>query len=274
MIINDVSTLDLRSYKRLFTFGCSFTGYIWPTWADILHEDMPNAEHYNFGKSGAGQLFILSMISEANQRYKFNQDDLIIVQWSTFFREDRYIKKSWQTPGNIFTQKFYDDNFVRYFTDLRGYIIRDLAIITSAKYVLNSLPSDSVMLTSIPITSEISNIEPETTIDDVLELYKDTIASMQTPMTEVLRSPGNTLIFPWDTDISYYDPVNGNPKEIFFDYHPSPVLYYEYLKKLNFNVTDVAKNYAIDSANHIHTLNTKQQLQAWHNHDYPQTKIL
>ena len=274
MIINDVSTIDLSSYKRLFTFGCSFTGYVWPTWAEILHKDMPNAEHYNFGKSGAGQLFILSMISEASQKYKFNQDDLIVVQWSTFFREDRYIKKCWQTPGNIFTQHMYDDKFIRHFTDLRGYVIRDLALMTAAKYMLTALPSASIMLTSIPITSELNNIEPDTKIDDVLELYKDTIASMQTPMTEVLRPSGNTTIFPWDTDISYYDPVNGDPKKLFFDYHPGPVLYYEYLKKLNFPVTDVAKNYAIDSENFIHTLNTRQQLQAWHNHDYPQHKIL
>jgi hypothetical protein len=274
MIITDVSTLDLSSYKRLFTFGCSFTGYMWPTWADILHKDMPNAVHYNFGKSGAGQLFILSMLTEVSQRYKFDKDDLIVIQWSTFFREDRYLEKCWKTPGNIFTQDLYDANFIRYFTDLRGYVIRDLALMTAAKYMLTALPSDSIMLTSIPITGEISNLEPNTKIDDVLEVYKDTIAALQKPMTEVFRPPGNTTIFPWDTDISYYDPINGDPKKLSFDYHPGPVLYHEYLKKLNFPLTDAAKNYAIESENYIHTLNTRQQLQVWHNHDHPQQKIL
>jgi hypothetical protein len=275
MIITDVSTLNLSSYKRLFTFGCSFTGYMWPTWADILHKEMPkNTEHYNFGKSGGGQLFILSMLSEASQKFNFTKDDLIVIQWSTFFREDRYIKRCWQTPGNIFTQSMYDDNFIRYFTDLRGYIIRDLALMTAARYMLTALPSSSIMLSSIPINGELINIEPNTKIDDVLELYKDTISLIQKPMTEVLRPPNNDSIFPWDSDIEYYDPVNDNPKKLFRDYHPGPVLYYEYLQKLKFPVTDIGKKYATESENHVHTLQTRQEIGAWHNHDNSQHIIL
>ena len=30
---------------RLFTFGCSFTQYMWPTWADIL------SKNFNFYES-------------------------------------------------------------------------------------------------------------------------------------------------------------------------------------------------------------------------------
>ena len=274
MIINDVSTIDLSSYKRLFTFGCSFTGYIWPTWADILHKEMPNATHYNYGRSGAGQLFITCMLTEANQRHNFDKDDLIIVQWSTFFREDRYIKNWWHTPGNIFTQNMYDEKFIRKFTDLRGYIIRDLSLITMSKHMLQALPSDSVMLTSIPITSELSNIEPETKIDDVLELYRDTIDCMQTPMTEALRPDGNNTIFPWSTNIGYYDLDNGEPNKLFMDYHPGPILYHEYLKKLNFPLTEISRKYADVSENYVHAFRTRQEIAAWHNHDHPQQKIL
>ena len=27
-------------YNRLFTFGCSYTRYNWPTWADIIADDL------------------------------------------------------------------------------------------------------------------------------------------------------------------------------------------------------------------------------------------
>ena len=31
---------DWTKYKRFFTFGCSFTCYMWPTWADIISKEM------------------------------------------------------------------------------------------------------------------------------------------------------------------------------------------------------------------------------------------
>jgi len=36
--------------RRLFAFGCSFTQYKWPTWADILGKSFDLS--YNLGKSG------------------------------------------------------------------------------------------------------------------------------------------------------------------------------------------------------------------------------
>jgi len=264
MIINDISTVNLHSYKRLFTFGCSFTGYMWPTWADILHKEMPNAKFYNFGKSGGGQLFILSMLVEANQRYNFNKDDLIVVQWSTFFREDRYIRRNWLTPGNIFTQNEYNEDFVKKFVDLRGCFIRDLALITAAKHMLSFLPSSGILLSSIPINGELNKIDHTIMIGDVLTLYKDTIDSLQTPMTEVLRPPGENKIFPWECNINYYDLDQKNPNKLVTDYHPGPILYYDYLKKLKFPVTDISKKYATETENHICNLKTKQEIGSWH----------
>ena len=47
--------IDFNKYKRVFAFGCSFTNYIYPTWADLIMHEMPSAECYNFGKAGGGQ---------------------------------------------------------------------------------------------------------------------------------------------------------------------------------------------------------------------------
>ena len=48
--------------KRLFAFGCSFTGYGWPTWADIIGQSFDYYE--NWGKSGIGNYLISSRVVE------------------------------------------------------------------------------------------------------------------------------------------------------------------------------------------------------------------
>ena len=56
-------------------------------------------------------------------------NDLIIVMWSTFCREDRWItNRNWVNPGNIFSQKEYDDEFVQKYADSTGYLIMHLLL--------------------------------------------------------------------------------------------------------------------------------------------------
>jgi len=272
MITNNLSNLDLTSYKRLFVFGCSFTNYMWPTWADLLHTEMPNAEFFNLGKSGAGSQFISSMVVEANQRYTFTESDLIIVQWSTYFREDRYVNNFWNTPGNIFTQQTYDDTFIRNFACIRGYIIRDLAIMTSIKYMLNSLPCSTVLLSSIPIDAEIELIDPDVNIDDVVDLYKDTIDSLQPAMSELLRPAGNSSVFAWHAKVHYSDPTNN--KTLVYDYHPTPASYYIYLKKLGFNLTEKSLDYANEVETIMDTIKTRAEFEIYWPSVSPAIKIL
>ena len=81
---------DFSKFKRFFAFGCSFTNYAWPTWANILHQEM-DAEFFNLGRRGSGNLFTACRISEANNRFKFCDTDLVIVMFISEVREDRYI---------------------------------------------------------------------------------------------------------------------------------------------------------------------------------------
>ena len=86
--------------KRLFTFGCSFTNYYWPTWADIISQDYDYFQ--NWGKIGGGNKFIYLSLVECHQRNKFTPDDTIMLMWSSQAREDRYIKDEWYTPGPVY----------------------------------------------------------------------------------------------------------------------------------------------------------------------------
>ena len=65
-------------YNRFFAFGCSYTHYLWPTWANIIARDT-GLPFQNWGKSGAGNVYIHHKMVEAKIKESINDDDLIIV---------------------------------------------------------------------------------------------------------------------------------------------------------------------------------------------------
>ena len=78
---------------RIFCFGCSFTRWFWPTWADILAvhmKDIHNVDVYNLGHRGLSNQGIAYTIMLANKKYKFTDNDKIIVLWTTADRFDTY----------------------------------------------------------------------------------------------------------------------------------------------------------------------------------------
>ena len=77
---------------RIFAFGCSLTHYFFPTWADILIRQYENQGYHgeNWGRSGAGNQYISTRLWEANTVHRFNKDDVILLQWTSMFRSDRY----------------------------------------------------------------------------------------------------------------------------------------------------------------------------------------
>jgi len=106
--------------KRFFAFGCSYTSYSWPTWADLVGIEYEFAR--NWGISGIGNRAIAERIAEANTAYEFGPDDVVVVQWSSHLRNDWWHQFSlperqagWKTAGSIFNyinQKLYDKKWI------------------------------------------------------------------------------------------------------------------------------------------------------------------
>lgn len=210
---------DLKKYKRFFAFGCSMTAYYWPTWADIIAQEIP--ESYNYGKSGGGNLFIASQVTEANQRFKFDENDLVMVMWSSIHREDRYMNNVWETPGNIYTQGTYDDAFVRKFADVRGYYIRDMALITMTLKLLESTGTNFHMLKMSPFDTGHGEVAPDRSIYDAQVLYYSTLKKIGPDILN-LECGGKWPIVP----------IRGRSKGQTADYHPTTAQHASYLKKL------------------------------------------
>jgi len=222
--IEPVNT-DLSKYKRLFTFGCSFTSYEWPMWSDVMASQMPNATHINLGQAGSGNQLIAIRIAEANARYKFTKDDLVMVLWSTVCREDRYTDDHWWCVGNTFSNssKLYTEKFTRKYCDPKGYLIRDLALIAMSEDYLKAAPCDALTMISVPFTHQQDLDDPSVHV--VLELYDDLIRSYRPNMLDNL----------WGG--VWQDGHKG-------DYHPTPLQWLTYLKSIKMPISKEAEAFA------------------------------
>ena len=70
--------------KRLFTFGCSFTSWKWPTWNDYIGLNFD--EYYSLGCGGADNKNILYRLLQADRKYKFTSNDCVMVMFTSFNR--------------------------------------------------------------------------------------------------------------------------------------------------------------------------------------------
>jgi len=241
--------IDFTKYKRLFTVGCSFTEYFYPTWANILSKSLPNAEFYNLGLSGTSNPFIANRMVEANKKFKFTDTDLVIIMWTTTARETHYVRGRWFNPGNIFSQHEYSKEFVEKFADPDGYLIRDMATIEMATAYANNLPCDYIGLLSTPLDFRyLGDFSPGSNHDlanEILDTYSDLISTFPKSMFELEMNSD------WQPGSKYICSITGETRE---DYHPSPIRYCNYLVKLGLPITQDSIDYAKECNDIIATL--------------------
>jgi hypothetical protein len=228
------------NHKRIFCFGCSFTDYkTMPTWADILklHFEKTDTEIYNLGKRGAGNYYIFNTIVEKSLEYNFTKDDLILIQWSGFLREDRFKDGKWYTPGNIITQDIYSKSVVdKWFFDEEGMTKRDYSYIHSIQKMLESDNINYEMFSmngSIPV----SQYEPQNDITDTFDfehLYEDTLSKLHPSMYEIM----------WGTEDTPMGRAQYKELKHGVDFHPLPTEHLSYLEKVfQFKPSDELRTY-------------------------------
>jgi len=133
--------------SRLFTFGCSYTSYSWPTWSNLLELEFDHVE--NWAMSGLGNRAIAERIAECHVKNQFTKDDTIIVQWSSHLRNDWYSTVSmpertsgWKTYGSIFNyhnQSLYDKKWIETFFYEPAFLMHTLNHIAMTQGLLNSV---------------------------------------------------------------------------------------------------------------------------------------
>lgn len=223
--------------SRIFTFGCSFTNYIWPTWADIILYDNKG---YNLGILGGGYDSILYRIMEADRVFKFTPDDTAIVILTTPIRWDLIFKKNnsldWSTFGQV-TTSFYS----KYLNDLytidgllfKSYynmiLIDDYLKKTKINYLLGSVNDPFINIENYFLDIKLEN----RTIDLINYVKKNVNIQLQDFYTFLYT---NNKKKEWEIVKKFQD---------YNDYHPRPKQYLKWvndilLKKIDFklNITE------------------------------------
>lgn len=232
---------DFKKYNRVFAFGCSFTQYIYPTYADVLAQECTNADYYNLGKTGAGNSLIAYRLAEANQRFKFNSNDLVVVMWTTSFREDRFVNHKWECHGNVYNCEYYDEHFLKKYADPNGYMIQSCAAITLGNGFVKSLPCDSIVLNSWPFfNKEYSEVFDSKYLNDCKNIYSN-LYDMPISLFEYLHPDLDYKNFYLRGATYILD--DGST---FKDLHPNPLAGYDYLKGIGLPVSTLSYNYAVN----------------------------
>lgn len=205
--------------RRLFTFGCSFTSYDWATWANILGYELQllhGCEFYNFGRAGAGNTYIANVISQVDQVYKFNSNDLVIVCWTSISREDRWKGGSWFTVGNIYNNSYYSKKLVNEIADRTHFLMRDLSYIKLIDSLLSSKTQYHLL--------SMSKICHEEFNDNKLSLmYEDVVNKISIDFYNLI----------WNDDMSNkYDRDCKELHKYYSEGHPTVEEHYEYVNKL------------------------------------------
>jgi hypothetical protein len=175
--------------NRLFTFGCSFTNYCWPTWADIVGSEFDQFE--NWGMNGGGNLFILNSLTECVKRRQINKDDTVIIMWSGITRDDRWINGNWQLEGSVYGRTDYTPDYIEQYVDPTGYLIRDLSIVSATVTLLKSIGCRWYFLSMVPFTYHDNNIDIEDCREynfdqQIIDLYQSEFEMIRPSVYEVI----------------------------------------------------------------------------------------
>lgn len=125
--------------SRLFVTGCSYTALAWwPTWADVLSNKYN--EYENWGIPGIGNRAIFNRLNEMIYKKSINKNDTVVVQWSLPTREDRYFRNTgWLPAGNIYTNPFYQGEFIEKYWDVEMSMIEMLNYVHASRHILTGL---------------------------------------------------------------------------------------------------------------------------------------
>jgi len=232
---------------RLFTFGCSFTNYHWPTWADILEPGYD--EYHNWARPGAGNQFIFERLVEADITFGFTPDDTIIVMWSSHNRHDWYDWFGWQTKGNVLDNpEFFDKAYLDRFYDIKASIMHSFNYIHAAQQLLENKHSNWKMTSMDELVKPV--VSEEYMIPKLIKKLTSNEFSTFKEWPELLKyesilTGSNWLSMPlkkyMDNTKYKYTKKQGDT----WDFHPTPIIHYNWLVDQGFEVTDEGKDLAV-----------------------------
>jgi hypothetical protein len=221
---------------KLFTFGCSYTSFHWPTWPDFLRPVYNKV--YNYAHAGAGNTYIFSHFMHAINQNLVNKEDTVIVQWSGLPREDKIFSghTTFTTGGLIYNNPSYDEAYYsKYYSPYQ----KGLELITYIKAV-------RLICKNLGIKYKMFNMFPQWVSDFLGEPYGYDTALYQNAYSELTKNGLLNEIKKLNNNSDFiqisleefnldnrkqigYQCVNGKAS---MDSHPTPYIHYRYAKEV------------------------------------------
>jgi hypothetical protein len=203
---------------KIFTYGCSFTNYVWPTWADLL---LHKNDGHNLGNIGAGAIQMMHRIVDTDGKYDFKNNDLVIAIFPTLYRWDYVFSKEskWSNDGLIINKNEFHELNNNFFT-LESLAHNNMnAMILTKNFLVNNKINHLVGC--------IENIF-ENTFDSFPLDHFNKIDYVKKNINFDLKSfnrfiYGDRLTTKWEITKTFNDT---------FDYHPRPITHYKWLKEI------------------------------------------
>jgi len=245
--------------QRLFVFGCSYTKYYWPTWADLLSL---NFDYYeNWGIGGVGNQCIAQRVHECHLANKFTKDDTVIVQWTSYTRHDCFLDH-WQSRGSVFSENgdnkhIFTSQWLSAFFTEKGFLLNTLSNIsfvqellanTGCKWYMTSM--NDIFSLNTDIIDQRKNVE---CMPEYVE-YKDNELFKKYPelkiYTDKIWSYSNWISdftkIQRDTPDKLYSFIDDTVEPLgytrWIDVHPSPEQFNLWLEKYCNKFFDLAKH--------------------------------
>lgn len=196
-------------YDNLYVFGCSFTLYKWPTWADYLYAGGISKGYKNWGLPGGSNDFIFHSVTECIATEHITSKDIVMIMWSQPHRIADYTHETgWDMPGNA---HLYQDKerMIKYWNEHQS-TLENLSYFYGTNNILKSIGCD-FLFTSI----------------ERIRLHTDYVKQFDNITKTFYTSVGDVLGYtPRDkNETDWRETLPG-------DRHPSPKEHATYAKKL------------------------------------------
>lgn len=208
----------MSGLNRLFTFGCSYTGCWFATWADLIGPNFK--EFYNFGRGGACNTYIMSKFIEADNLFNFTEKDHVIVMFTGVSRFSFYSKTGWVCNGNVY-HPGVDQGFVNNMWTLDWGIYNSWIAINVIKKLLDLKKVNYKFLTSIDNHTIYSSFENE---------IKDSSKKYYSEFLDLLNDKESLDVWK-NKKYKYPEDYYRFEHQQYEDGHPTQLMHYEFVKE-------------------------------------------
>ena len=203
---------------RFFAFGCSYTGYNYATWADLIGANFD--EYYNFGKGGSCNTYILNKFVEVDNLLNINSEDYVAVLFTGMNRFSYFHNDGWVCNGNVYHPGI-DEGFVKNMWSSDWGIYNSWISINTIKTILEQKNVKFKLLSGMENYASLDSILSYRT-EYINKLYND-FSTKLTNSTSFDNWRGNKFMDTNDISIKY--------KNGFEDSHPKQLIHYNFVKE-------------------------------------------